>query len=274
MKKKLDKKKQNKKIKQIREAHKELQPDHYEDPWLDETLNQLKKLKGETGYIRKVAAEELDKAKVELGLKERVSKRTAKRAFKESKKSDSPEKKSLHAIRKFINKQLNIFINNQYTIHFDGMQLRILDTQLKLEHKFLLVDSRDLFSPYGLMANWMDVFEAEDRFQKRVDLQHTKPYPDINRGYWAKTDLHGPDEHNNYTRTEYSLVDGGFVDVEEATFRKFDMVPSLLCRNEYVFTQEAVRGAGRDGGYRKGAQFLTLLNDHYEKEAKKYAHKR
>ena len=51
------------------------------------------------------------------------------------------------------------------------------------------------------------------------------------------------------------------------------MVPALLCRNEFVFTQEAVRGAGL-GSYIEGASFLMLLAEHYEKEAKKYAHRR
>ena len=69
-------------------------------------------------------------------------------------------------------------------------------------------------------------------------------------------------------------MEGGFVDVPEATYKKFDMIPAMLCRNEFVFTQEAVRGAGGPGGYRAGGSFLSLLNDYYEKEAKKYPHVR
>jgi hypothetical protein len=260
-------------IKKIWEAHEKLEPEKYNDPWLDKTLAQLEKLKGEMGYVRVVSRDELEKAKVELGLKPRVSKKTAKRALKESKKKKSKKSISLHGLRKFINKQLNIFINNQYTIHFDGKVIKILDTQLELEHSFILIDSTELFSPYGLLAKWEEVFKCEDRFHKRVDLKHTRPIPDLRTGRWVNTDLHQPDEHNNYTRTEYSLAEGGFVDVEEATYRKFDMVPSLLCRNEYVLTQEAVRGAGM-GSYIEGAKFLTLLAEHYEKEAKKYAHRR
>ena len=52
------------------------------------------------------------------------------------------------------------------------------------------------------------------------------------------------------------------------------MIPSLLCRNEFVFTQEATRGAGKEFGYRAGAEFLQCLMDFYEQEAKKYPHKR
>ena len=72
--------------------------------------------------------------------------------------------------------------------------------------------------------------------------------------------------------TSYS-AEGGFVDVPEATYRKYDMIPALLCRNEFVFTQEACRGAGR-GSYIEGGYFLSLLMDHYEKEAKRYEHRR
>jgi len=259
-------------INKIRKAKLELE-DGYEDPWLEKTLAQLKKLKGEMGYVRVVSRDELEKAKVELGLKPRVSKQTAKRAIREDKKKKSKKYISLQGLRKFINKQLNIFINNQYTIHFDGKVIKILDTQLELEHAFILIDSSELFSPYGLLAKWEEVFKCEDRFHKRVDLKHTRPMPDLKRGKWVKTDLYQPDEWNGYTRTEYNLADGGFVDVEEATYRKYDMVPALLCRNEFVFTQEAVRGCGL-GSYIEGAKFLVLLADHYEKEAKKYAHRR
>jgi len=72
--------------------------------------------------------------------------------------------------------------------------------------------------------------------------------------------------------SDYNMMEGGFVDVKEATYKKYDMIPAMLCRNEFVFTQEAVRGAGRGMGHAAGAWFLTVLMDHYEREAKKYPH--
>jgi hypothetical protein len=161
---------------------------------------------------------------------------------------------------------LNVFINNQWTIHFDGKTIKVLDTSLKLEHTFIHIASTPLFHQFGFLSKWMEVFNAEDRWAKKIDIKN------IRKGVWGATDYY-LDQLNGYGRAEYNLAEGGFVDVEEATYRKFDMIPSLVCRNEFVFTQEATRGCGR-GSYLEGAYFLSMLMDHYEKEAKKYGHRR
>ena len=237
-----------------------------DDPYLNTLLNNLRKLKGEMGYVRTLAKDELEKAKVEIGIKKTIDKKTVKRQQKQEQRKRSPEKKSLFALRKFINKMLNVFINNQWTIHFDGKTIKVLDTSLKLEHTFMHIASTPLFHQFGFLSKWMDVFNAEDRWAKKIDIKN------IRKGVWGATDYY-LDQLNGYGRAEYNLAEGGFVDVEEATYRKFDMIPSLVCRNEFVFTQEATRGCGR-GSYLEGAYFLSMLMDHYEKEAKKYEHRR
>jgi plasmid maintenance system killer protein len=218
------------------------------------------------GYVRQLAKDDLEQAKIDIGIKKTVDKKMLKRQQKEEQRKRSPEKKSLFALRKFINKLLNVFINNQWTIHFDGKTIKVLDTSLKLEHTFMHIASTPLFHQFGFLSKWMDVFKAEDRFSKKIDIKN------IRRGYWGATDVY-LDQLNGYGRAEYNMAEGGFVDVDEATYRKFDMIPSLICRNEFVFTQEATRGAGR-GSYIAGAYFLTMLMDHYEKEATKYGHRR
>ena len=250
----------------LRKAKKQIEDLRDEDPYLDTLLTNLKKLKGEMGYVRQLAKDDLEQAKIDIGIKKTVDKKMLKRQQKEEQRKRSPEKKSLFALRKFINKLLNVFINNQWTIHFDGKTIKVLDTSLKLEHTFMHIASTPLFHEFGFLSKWLEVFKAEDRFSKKIDIKN------IRRGYWGATDVY-LDQLNGYGRAEYNMAEGGFVDVDEATYRKFDMIPSLICRNEFVFTQEATRGAGR-GSYLEGAYFLTMLMDHYEKEATKYGHRR
>ena len=250
----------------LRKAKKQIEDLRDEDPYLDTLLTNLKKLKGEMGYVRQLARDDVEQAKIDIGIKKTVDKKMLKRQQKEEQTKRSPEKKSLFALRKFINKLLNVFINNQWTIHFDGKTIKVLDTSLKLEHTFMHIASTPLFHQFGFLSKWMEVFNAEDRWAKKIDIKN------IRKGVWGATDYY-LDQLNGYGRAEYNLAEGGFVDVEEATYRKFDMIPSLVCRNEFVFTQEATRGCGR-GSYLEGAYFLSMLMDHYEKEAKKYGHRR
>ena len=250
----------------LRKAKKQIEDLRDEDPYLDTLLTNLKKLKGEMGYVRQLAKDDLEQAKIDIGIKKTVDKKMLKRQQKEEQRKRSPEKKSLFALRKFINKLLNVFINNQWTIHFDGKTIKVLDTSLKLEHTFMHIASTPLFHQFGFLSKWMEVFNAEDRWAKKIDIKN------IRKGVWGATDYY-LDQLNGYGRAEYNLAEGGFVDVEEATYRKFDMIASLVCRNEFVFTQEATRGCGR-GSYLEGAYFLSMLMDHYEKEAKKYGHRR
>ena len=250
----------------LRKAKKQIEDLRDEDPYLDTLLTNLKKLKGEMGYVRQLARDDLEQAKIDIGIKKTVDKKMLKRQQKEEQRKRSPEKKSLFALRKFINKLLNVFINNQWTIHFDGKTIKVLDTSLKLEHTFMHIASTPLFHQFGFLSKWMEVFNAEDRWAKKIDIKN------IRKGVWGATDYY-LDQLNGYGRAEYNMAEGGFVDVDEATYRKFDMIPSLVCRNEFVFTQEATRGCGR-GSYLEGAYFLSMLMDHYEKEAKKYGHRR
>ena len=238
------------------------------DPYFEKFAEQLITLSNDLGKIRVLQKDELELAKYEIGLIDKIDKHTAKRQTKERERRSTPKKKSLEGIRKFINKKLNILLESRYSMHFDGATIHFLDIQkgIELEHTFLLIDTNPLTHPYGFFAKWVDVFEKEGRFKKDINQQKNEGRV----GHWVEPDF--KDRYNAYGRADYNLMSGGFVDVPEATYRKFDMVPAMLCAREFVFTQEAVRGAGGKYGHRHGAKFLTILNDFFEEEAKKYPH--
>jgi hypothetical protein len=58
-----------------------------DDPYLNTLLNNLRKLKGEMGYVRTLAKDELEKAKVEIGIKKTIDKKTVKRQQKMGEKN-------------------------------------------------------------------------------------------------------------------------------------------------------------------------------------------
>ena len=112
-------------------------PSMDDEKWKDDMLAALKTIKGKMGYVRTLAKDELEKAKFDIGLNKKISKRMAKRETKRQQKKMTEKDRSLQALKKFINKQLNVFINNRFTIHFDGMCLKVLDTSTQKEHKFI-----------------------------------------------------------------------------------------------------------------------------------------
>ena len=235
------------------------------------------RVQSQIGKYRTLEREEIERRKRELGMHHNISKQDLKKERRESQKKQSKGKKSLQALKKFMNKYMNLVFNSQFTFHFDGIQMWVIDTQksIEQEHLFLYIQSNNCLRPGSLLSKWLDVFKQEDRFATDINFKRnfiaTTP-PRV--GKWVSPGQDLADEQNNYGRADYNLMEGGFVDVPEATYKKFDMIPAMLCRNEFVFTQEAVRGAGGPGGYRAGGSFLSLLNDYYEKEAKKYPHVR
>ena len=246
-----------------------------DDPYSQKLIDDLYKLQDEVGTIKALSRDELEKAKVEIGITKNISKRAERRQRKEAEKKKTPKKKSLQSLKKFINKKLNRIFEGQFTFHFDGKIITVIDVRNdhELEHMFINISSNSIHAPSSLTNRWLELFQFENRFinQIHMDKNFIKTY-EPRKGEWGKADH--KDKENAYGRADYNLMEGGFVDVPEETYRKFDMIPALLCSHEFVFTQEAVRGAGRGWGVEVGGKFLSLLMDYYEMEAKKYAHKR
>ena len=240
------------------------------DPYYEKYAEELISLSNNLGRIKILHHEELEFAKRELGMHHNVTKKMLKKDKKRIRQKMTRKQKSLDGIKKFINKQLNILLESRYTMHFDGNILHLIDIQkgIEMEHTFVLINSRPYAQEGSFMSKWIDVFEKEQRFKNDINLRKGQ----VRTGTWVEPDFSDPD--NAWGRADYNLMSGGFVDVPEATYRKFDMIPALLCRNEFVFTQEAVRGAGGKYGHLEGAKFLCCLMDFYEREAKRFPHTR
>ena len=238
------------------------------DAYYEKYAEELISLSNNIGRIKTLAAEELEWAKMSLDMSHNVTKEMIKRERKKSQRKRTTKQKSLDGLKKYINKRLNILLESRYTIHFDGNILHVIDIQkgIELEHTFVLVSSRPYHQPGSFMSKWIDIFEKEQRFKNDINLQKGE----VRTGEWVEPDF--SDKDNAWGRADYNMMEGGYVDVPEATYKKFDMIPAMLCRNEFVFTQEAVRGAGGKYGHMEGAKFLCCLMDFYEQEAKKYPH--
>ena len=239
------------------------------DPYYEQLMENLLGVRNNMETIRTLSRDELEIRKYEVGLTTDVPNEEMKRERKRiNKKKTSKKHKSLYALRKYINKSLNILLDSRFTFHFDGLTLTVLDVtkSLSQEHTFCHITSNSIYSPNSFLSRWLEVFEQEKRFQNDINLKKGE----IRVGNWVEGSYQ--DKQNNYGRADLNLMSGGFVDVPEATYKKYDMIPAMLCRNEFVFTQEAVRGAGGRLGHAAGAKFLTCLMDHYEREAKKYPH--
>ena len=168
------------------------------------------------------------------------------------------------ALRKMINKEFPFIINNHFTMHCTGGRLFIIDTKTSQEYSYLLYSTKDIWHEDSHFNKFKTVFDIEDRFS--VDVNYKREVIRAKEGMeWIMRD------DSDYP--ELNLSNGGFIDVKGATYRKRDVIPAMVCNHEVVFTQEAVRGMGR-GSHSRGGDFAILLNDHFEKEAKKYAHKR
>ena len=194
-----------------------------------------------------------------------VSKREAKAGTKRLKDDETVDEKSLHALHKMVNKNLNLIVDNQF-IFYSGRELMVVADFNKhhmREHYFVHTFSEDINSPKSIISTVQDTFNVEDRFYFDWNFRRKKYRGKVPQ--WFKSPY--------YLYPELNLFNGGFVQPEGATWRKHDQIPCILCANEFVFTQEAVRGAGR-GSYYQGGAFLYALMDYYEREAKKYGHKR
>jgi hypothetical protein len=102
--------------------------------------------------------------------------------------------------------------------------------------------------------------------QLRLDLfRETKKADGGRIGYFMGSEI--PIRQNQGGVTELDMrAKGGFIPV--GIKEKADDVPAMLSKNEFVFTADAVRGAGK-GSINKGAQKMYKLMKSLEKKVKK-----
>ena len=220
--------------------------------------------------IMKVDRKEAENHYKDLGKFRAITKQEMKAQQKDD---DTPEKKSLRALKKFINKKLNVIFNNQWTFaNFSDDVLCIMDTNQhhQLEHYYLKMFSKSMMAPDSFMRGYDSIFQLEDRF-----------YTDINFRRNSVRSVPGKEpewiKFGENAQPQMNMMNGGAVltnsDGQGATIRKYDIIFCILCEHEWVMTQEAVRGIGT-GSYTRGIQLLGVIMDYYEREAKKYAHER
>ena len=196
------------------------------------------------------------------------SKEKIKRAKNEREREkgyDDPKKLSLQLLRRFICHQYNRVYNSRFSFNFAADFLYVMDLVAQVEHRFMLFDTASIHDKRSLFTAFKDVFDFQKAFEENLDFDkgffQTNRFKNVMDPPWV--------QRGDSNVAEMYLADGGFVN--HGTYKKFDCVPAMLCRNEFVWNQEAVRGFGK-GSYRRGAVFLYALMDHFEKEAKEYPH--
>lgn len=117
-----------------------------------------------------------------------------------------------------------------------------------------------------LIRDAESVGDKEKAEELRLDLfRETKKANGGRIGYFMGSEI--PVRQNQGGVTELDLRNkGGFIPV--GIKEKADDVPAMLSKNEFVFTADAVRGAGK-GSINKGAQKMYKLMKSLEKKVKK-----
>jgi len=117
-----------------------------------------------------------------------------------------------------------------------------------------------------LIRDAESVGDKEKAEELRLDLfRETKKADGGRIGYFMGSEI--PVRKNQGGVTELDLRNkGGFIPV--GIKEKADDVPAMLSKNEFVFTADAVRGAGK-GSINKGAQKMYKLMKSLEKKVKK-----
>ena len=117
-----------------------------------------------------------------------------------------------------------------------------------------------------LIRDAESVGDKEKAEELRLDLfRETKKADGGRIGYFMGSEI--PVRQNQGGVTELDLRNkGGFIPV--GIKEKADDVPAMLSKNEFVFTADAVRGAGK-GSINKGAQKMYKLMKSLEKKVKK-----
>ena len=223
----------------------------------------------------------LEKKTAEVGLMDKIqqanrdyfntpTKKEIKRERKSESRGGQSKKGQSHlALNQFINSQYNRLYNSRFSFNMAGDMMYVMDLNKhqNLEHRFIRIDSVSIFEKTSLYSMFKDVFDFQDAWSEDINFKRdfikSKRMEEFLNPEW----IHRKGSY----RPEMKLSEGGFVTA--GTWKKFDEVPALLCRNEIVWTQKAVRGMGR-GSYLRGAQFGGALMMYFEKEAAKYSHER
>ena len=181
--------------------------------------------------------------------------------------SGNSTEKSLRLLGRFICHQYNRVYNSRFSFNYAGNFLYVMDLVAQVEHRFMLFDTASIYDKRSLFTAFKDVFDFQKAFEENMDFDkgffQTNRFKNVMDPPWV--------QRGDSNVAEMYLADGGFVN--HGTYKKFDCVPAMLCRNEFVLSQESVRGLGK-GSYKRGAVFLYALMSHFEKEAKDYPHER
>ena len=199
-----------------------------------------------------------------LGDKTPTKKELKKR---KNKGETKPLNKSLFLLRQFISLQYNRLYNSRFSFNYSGDIFYAMDVVAGYEHRFIKFDSTPLHDEKTLWRSFKDVFDFQKAWEEDINLDKgiykTKRFQQAMDPDWVVSDESSiPQMH---------LVDGGFVN--RGTYKKYDCVPALLCRNEFCWTQEATRGIGK-GSYMRGAECLYALMLFFEEESKRFPHER
>ena len=256
----------------LEQCDKEKHDDYYSE--MERLVKEAKKNISETDWIQQIEKEH-EEYFIEANAvlypellgktpsKEKLRNARKKREYKKG--YDDPKDLSLQLLRRFICHQYNRVYNSRFSFNFAADFMYVMDLEAQLEHRFMLFHTASIHDKRSLFTAYKDVFDFQKAFEENLDFDkgffQTNRFKNAMDPTWVRR---GDSDH-----AEMYLADGGFVN--RGTYKKFDCVPAMLCRNEFVFSQEAVRGFGK-GSYRRGAVFLYALMDHFEREAKEYPH--
>ena len=237
----------------VKEAHKNIK----ETDWIQQIEKEHEEYFIEANAV--LFPELLGKTPSKEKLKKAKTKRTRKNTY------DDPTTKSLMLLGKFICHQYNRVYNSRFSFNYAADFLYVMDLVAQVEHRFMLFHTASIHDKRSLFTAYADVFDFQKAFEENLDFDkgffQTNRFKNAIDPTWVR--------RGDSDLAEMYLADGGFVN--RGTYKKFDCVPAMLCRNEFVFSQEAVRGFGK-GSYRRGAVYLYALMDHFEREAKDYPH--
>jgi hypothetical protein len=137
--------------------------------------------------------------------------------------------------------------------------------------KRLISNNPNMFQPRAVSENPVnDLYKyylenSTDEDYKRRIMESVKPRFGVAMGGPMGSEI--PVRQNQGGVSELDLrAKGGYIPV--GIKEKADDVPAMLSKNEFVFTADAVRGAG-NGSINKGAQKMYKLMKSLEKKVKK-----
>mgnify|MGYP003660835103 CR=1 FL=1 len=239
----------------------------------EKILNECLREITETDWLTRVHEDNKDyfirEAAEVLGMPELLGQTPSRKQLREAvkkrniEKTKDPKDLSLFLLRRFICTQYNRVYNSRFSFNYSGDFLYVMDLQGEFEHRFFLFETKSLHDKKSLFTAFKHLFDFQKAFQEDMNFDkgyfQTERFKDVMDPPWA---------HRGRSHVaEMNLSEGGFVN--HGTYKVYDCVPALVCRNEFVVTAEAIRGLGK-GSYRRGAHFMYMLMSHFEEEAKQY----